>query len=206
METFSCYHQYIATALAREMNVYFEHSEYIFERSKQRDKRGNSPVYTNPDRSKTEEQRLKIVLLSANYIEALANNYLSIKLGAREFEAVEQIEILKKWTALPGVFLPEYEFRKDESIYDSLKMLIGQRNVIVHMKPRITLNGEVVKKGNVSKKFNIHKYIEKWDGLPEQLINLLGKYDQSHEFQQFRALTFIDDYKKIRSEQNSGSL
>ncbi|MDQ8195467.1 hypothetical protein QEH59_13610 [Coraliomargarita sp. SDUM461004] len=201
METFSCYHQYIATALAREMNAYFEHSEYMKRRFQQRDTRGNPPVYTKPDRMKTEELRLKIILLTANYIEALANNYLSVKLAAREFEAIEQVEILKKWTALPGVFLPEYNFPKDEAMYDALKMLIGQRNTIVHMKPRIMLNGEVLKKGSPSKRFNIHKYIEKWDLLPLHLIEHLGKYDSSHEYMKFRALTFIDDYSEIRGGQ-----
>lgn len=198
METFSCYHQYIATALAREMNAYFEHSEYIRERLKQKDSRGNPPVYTNPDRMKTEELRLKIILLTANYTEALANNYLSVKLGEREFEAVEQVEMLKKWTSLPGLFLTDYDFPRGGAMYNALKMLIGQRNTIVHMKPRITLNGKVVKKGSPSKKFNIHKYIEKWDLLPLHLIEHLGKYDSSHEYMKFRSLTFIDDYSEIR--------
>jgi hypothetical protein len=96
METFSCYHRYLATALAREMNEYFEHSEYMRKRFEQKDKKGNPPVYTKPDYTKTQELRLKIILLTANYIEALVNHYLSIKLDAEEFERLERRPVLKK--------------------------------------------------------------------------------------------------------------
>lgn len=197
-EKFSCYHQFIATALAHEMNAYFEHSKQMKEYFSQKDSRGNPPPYTDSDQLRTNELRLKIILLTASYVEALANNYLSIKLDDSEFEAVENVEALKKWVALPGVFLQGYKFPKDRVIYDSLKMLIGQRNLIVHMKPRISVGDKVVKKGNLPKKFNIHNYIQKWDKLPGELIEFLGKYDSSHEFQKFRALTFIDDYQIIR--------
>lgn len=72
-ETFSAYHGVVATALAREMNSYFDHAEAMRCYFDKRDVRGNPLFLTNPQSAETEERRLKIIVFCAIYIEALAN-------------------------------------------------------------------------------------------------------------------------------------
>src|SRR5581483_7538703 len=92
-DTFSAYHEHVATTLAREMNAYFAHSEKMSRYFEQRDVRGNAPVYTHRDRAETEERRLKVIVFCAIYVEALANLYLSLKLTTEQFAAVDRVEI-----------------------------------------------------------------------------------------------------------------
>jgi hypothetical protein len=197
-ETFSAYHEFVATALAREMNAYFLHSKRMEEYFAQRDIRGNQRVYRNQDRSNTEELRLKVIILAATYVEALANLYLSIKLDAEQFAAVDRLEFVAKWTSIPSLFLPGYALPKGGAIFGDLKTLVNQRNAVVHIKPKITNSGNVIQEGNLPKKIQIHSQIKRWDRLPDALVENLGKYDNSPEYGKFKVLSSIDDYAAVR--------
>jgi hypothetical protein len=199
-ETFSAYHESVATGLAREMNAYFNHSDKMRHYFAQRDSLGNSPVYTHKDRFATEEYRLKIIVFTAIYVEALANLYLSIKLNDEQFAAVDRLEILMKWTSIPSLFLEGYSLPKGEALFSDLKTLVGQRNAIAHMKPRITKSDEIIQEGNLPKNISVHSQIERWDLLPDGLISNLGKYDTSPEFGKFKVLSCVDQYIAIRKK------
>jgi hypothetical protein len=197
-ESFSAYHGFVATALAREMNAYFSHSKRMEDYFADRDSRGNPPVYRNQDRSTTEELRLKVIILAATYVEALANLYLSIKLDAEQFAAVDRLELVAKWRSIPSLLLPGYSLPKGGAILGDLKKLVSQRNAVAHMKPRITKSGDVIQEGNLPKKIRIHSQIERWDRLPDTLVENLGKYDGSPEYGKFKVLSSIDDYAAVR--------
>lgn len=172
--TFSLYHEYVATALAREMNAYLAHSEKMSRYFQHRDVRGNPPVYRKQDRTETEERRLKVVLFCAIYVEALANLYLSLKLTNEQFAAIERVEIAEKWASLPALLLPGYSIPRDNSLWGDLKTLVSQRNSIAHMKPRIMTGDKILHEGNLPKRIHIHAQIKRWDGLPSALIENLG--------------------------------
>ena len=199
-ETFSAYHEYVATTLAREMNGYFAHSARMFRYFEQRDVRGNPPVYTDPDRAETEERRLKVIVFCAIYVEALANLYLSLKLTNEQFAAIDRVEILEKWASLPSLFLPSYSIPRDKALWGDLKTLVAQRNAIAHMKPRITARGEITHEGNLPKKIQIHAQIERWDRLPSSLVDNLGAHDSSLEYQKFKVLSHVEEYADIRKK------
>ncbi len=201
-ETYSAHHEYLATALAREMNGYFAHVSRMDEYFKQRDIRGKPPVYREPDRAETEEYRLKIVVLCAMYVEALANLYLSLKLKAEQFAAIDRTEIVEKWVSIPSLFLPGYSIPRDKALYEDLKILINQRNAVAHMKPRILAGAKILHEGSTPKKIKIHSQIKRWDQLPTSLVANLKEYDQSVEFANFKALSYVAAYRKIRLEAN----
>ena len=71
VDGFSAYHECAATALAREINLYVDHSKAYFEQLKQFDHRGNPPVYTNAQKTLKLELWLKITILAAVYVEGL---------------------------------------------------------------------------------------------------------------------------------------
>jgi hypothetical protein len=198
--TFSAYHEYVATTLAREMTAYFAHSERMSCYFKQRDIRGNPPVYTHRDRAETEERRLKVIVFCAIYVEALANLYLSLKLTTVQFAAIERVEIIEKWATIPSLFLPTYSIPRSKPLWRDLKTLVAQRNAIAHMKPRITARGEIVHEGNLPKKIQIHSQIEHWDSLPSALVENLGVHDNSPEYMKFKVLSHVDEYAGIRAK------
>ncbi|MEI7673610.1 MAG: hypothetical protein WCK00_16000 [Deltaproteobacteria bacterium] len=111
-DSFSAYHGYVATSLARDMNAYVQHSTRILERSTERDHQGNPPVITTADKKMTYELRIKVTILAAVYVEALANLYLAFKLNEDQLSAIDRTDILQKWVALPSLFLPGYKFPK----------------------------------------------------------------------------------------------
>ena len=199
-DTFSAYHEYVATALAREMNAYFAHSAKMRCCFEQRDVRRNPPVYKDADRAETEERRLKVIVFCAIYVEALANLYLSLKLADEQFATIDRIEILEKWASLPSLFLPTYSIPRDKALWGDLKALVAQRNAIAHMKPRISARGEIVHEGNLPKKIRIHSQIERWDRLPSSLVENLGAHDRSPEYQKLKVLSQVDKYAEIRNK------
>jgi hypothetical protein len=201
-KSFSSYHEYVATILAREMNEYFGHSEKMMRHFEQRDISGNPPVYTKPDRTETEERRLKIVVFCAIYVEALANLYLSLKLTKEQFSAVDRIEIIEKWTSIPSLFLPGYSIPRGDALFGNLKTLVAQRNAVAHMQPRISAGNEIIHEGNLPKKMHIHGLIERWDRLPDALIENLAVHDHSLAFVKFRALSHVDEYSTLRKRAN----
>jgi hypothetical protein len=198
-DSFSAYHGYVATSLARDMNAYVQHSTRILERATERDHRGNPPVITTAEKTMTYELRIKVTILAAVYVEALANLFLAFKLNGDQLAAIDRTEILQKWATLPTLFLPEYKFPKSETLYADLKLLIAHRNSIAHMKPQISSGSTVLHEGNLPTQINIHQQIQRWDSLPENLITHLGKFDTSLAFQKYRVASSIDEYAEIRA-------
>lgn len=199
-ESFSAYHEHVASSLAREMNAYFKLSDELIAYFNQRDEMGNPPVYRIQDRTAVGEHRLKIIIFCAIYVEALANLYLSLKLTQEQFAAIDRIEIAEKWASIPSLFLASYSIPRDQALWGDLRTLIVQRNAIAHMKPRITNRDEVVHEGNLPKTIRIHDQIIRWDKLPGALIENLRAHDQSLEFQKFRVLSHVDEYAEIRKK------
>jgi len=80
----------------------------------------------------------KIILLSSCVIEAAINKYIALKIDEAGdhalFNDLEKIEIIKKWTVVPRLFNKDYRFDKGGQLYQSLNLLIKNRNAFTHYK------------------------------------------------------------------------
>jgi hypothetical protein len=131
---------------------------------------------------RVDSSRLIISLLVCSYLEAMANYYLSLKTDVDQFALLERASLLEKWIIIPRFFNPEYRLPKNGQLYQDLKLLISERNVIVHSKPLIKIDGVIVHKGNTTKNLaDGHKITLRSASLPERLLKFLWKYDKSTE-------------------------
>jgi len=126
-----------------------------------------------------DESRMVVILLSHNFIEALANFNLALQTNEEVFQLLESASVIEKWATIPRLFVPDYELPKGEQIYQDLKLLVTRRNAITHMKPEIVVDGLRMHKGNVPKGIrNEHKFVMNCVSLPLRLLKNLGKYDR----------------------------
>jgi hypothetical protein len=196
-KTYSAQHEFVASALAREFRAYFAHTDELDELFKKRAARGNSPFHTFLQQEATQHLRLKIIILEAVYVEALVNLYLSLKLGADQFAAIDRVDLVQKWTAIPSMMVPKYTLPKSGALYGDLKALVSQRNAIVHMKPRIADGDKIVHAGSFAKKIPIHRQIVRWATLPRGLMENIGKADSSNEFFEFQIMSSISTFENV---------
>lgn len=144
--------------------------------------------------SKFYEYSCILVLLSSCIIESYINFYLTLKIQETKlieiYDDIEKIDILKKWTTLPLLFLPQYFLDKKGSIYYDLNTLTKQRNKLVHYKPSLKNDeGISIIKGaplNLKKYKDEIGFIKRVLALPNKLINNLGNYDKSSTFLVFK--------------------
>jgi hypothetical protein len=145
-----------------------------------------------------ESSRLIITLLTCCDIEGMANFYIATKTDEKKFAILENASLLDKWVTIPRFFCPEYELPKDGQLYQDLKLLITERNSIVHPKPVINIDDNKVHKGNMPKrKTDEHEFTHRNAKLPLRLMQNLWKYDQSQEV---RLLLFSSGYDKKKFE------
>jgi hypothetical protein len=98
------------------------------------------------------EQEVHVVLVASSMIEAMANMLLSKYTDSETFAVLERANPIEKWVTLPGLFVPGYSFRKDGSLYNTLKLLIARRNALTHPKPQIVIGDKIIHRGNTPKR------------------------------------------------------
>jgi hypothetical protein len=194
---YSDYHKFLVLALAKEINEYSKHNKTIDEKLLNKDIKGNSQIITIYELEKTQELQIKINILCASYIELLANLYLSIKLKTKCFKKLERKSTKEKWTKIIPKLIKD-KTKTDESIHRIIENLFSSRNAIIHMKPSIESNDQIIQKGNTNNIANEKNHIKEWDLLPSKLINYIKNKDQSQDFIPFYALTFIEQYNELR--------
>ena len=150
-----------------------------------------------------EDARLRIYLLSATCVEALANYYLSFKTNAEQFTIFEKANPVEKWVAVPRLIIPTYRFPKNGSLYQVLKKLIKIRNDIVHPKPLLYINQKLIHKGKppkYEKEEKVHDFTLACVSLPIKLAKHLAKYDKTE------AMDSVFHHSGVDPIYNSGSL
>jgi hypothetical protein len=141
--------------------------------------RDESNIRALKDKEKQQGQTyVVVVLLTNSLIEALANTYLAVKCSEEQFEALERMSTLEKLVVIPGFFVKGYEFPKGEALYCELKHLLGLRTSLVHSKPRVVVNGQIVHQGNLAKGVSISALPpDKCVSLAVRLLEHLCLYD-----------------------------
>ena len=128
---------------------------------------------------KLEASRIVVTLLAHSFIEALANFYISLKCKSEQFKILERVSLMDKWTAIPSLFIPEYNFPKGE-LYEDLKMLNDTRNRISHSKPIIITDGQTTHEGFMPKiPKSSGEFVETIISLPLRLLKHLSVFDKS---------------------------
>jgi hypothetical protein len=87
-------------------------------------------------------------LLSCAVIESYINLYITIKTNETNtykiFNDIQNIDLYKKWSIVPRLFVISYEFNKGMSTGQTLKKIIERRNTIVHYKPELIVSGKKI--------------------------------------------------------------
>jgi len=93
-----------------------------------------------------------VILLAHALSEALINAVLAIGLanaGATElFPLLERGEFKQKWLYGPKTFASAYRFPIGTALHETLTMLSRQRNALVHLKIKLTVDGNKVLEGS----------------------------------------------------------
>lgn len=117
-----------------------------------------------------------VAFLSHALAEATINAILAIGLatsGAPElFALIERADIKEKWIAGPKAFHPSYELRKDSALFQTLQHLVRQRNVFVHHKIELEMEGEKKIQGSRVDRSPLHiqaNWIRRFFSLPYDL-------------------------------------
>lgn len=110
-----------------------------------------------------------ITILSQALCEALANEVLAVGLAMSStmslFPLLEGASFVEKWTEAPKVFAPNYELSKSTALYESLKRLQKQRNVLAHHKIKLVIDGQPMLAGT-----------------PLELEGIAAAFDWMHRF------------------------
>jgi hypothetical protein len=124
--------------------------------------------------STIEQYRISVIVLSSALVEYVINFYLSIKCDAKKFKKLDELGFFKKWLEGPKKFVPAYKLPLRLAI--DLKKLINRRNVIVHAKPVISIDGDNRHQGNHPPvALDENNFIGRCASLPLRLLdNLLG--------------------------------
>ena len=116
--------------------------------------------------------------LSHALAEAAINTILAIGLaraGAEEvFSLLERADIKEKWVAGPKAFHPTYSLSKAGALYQTLHHLTRQRNVFVHYKIELEMDGEKKLKGSLPERVPmVHQlqWIHRFFSLPYDLAS-----------------------------------
>ena len=143
-----------------------------------------------------------IVILTNCMIEALVNHYLANKCDAEQFEMLERLSTLDKLANVPKLLLKEYKSPKGEAFYEDLTHLLSLRTSMVHSKPKVDINGQIVHKGNLAKQISASTLtVDKCLSLPVRLVEHFCLYDHGGAFE-LRVYSGFDaaDIKKIISK------
>jgi hypothetical protein len=123
------------------------------------------------------------ILATAAWVEALANLVFTLRLKKDEFEAIDRLNIIDKWTVMMPFVVPAFSLPKEGQLFQALRELIYDRNALTHAKPMATEGDTIVHKGQ-SPKYSIGKHdavirkLREWVALPKALVQELRKADQ----------------------------
>ena len=124
--------------------------------------------------------RMTIVILTCSVLEAYINYYLALKTTAGQFKILEKAKLIEKWTITPSLFIQDYKFDKSTALYSDLKRLIETRNRIVHTKPYIVNDGELIHEGYFPEWHKSeHQFIKRYFSLPLDLLKQLAGQENS---------------------------
>ena len=166
---YSTYHEVIVWELRAAIERYFEYLWELYWKQQQ----GNE-LYLVP----IEQRRLPIVVLSSTLLECAINFYLCIKCNAKQFKKIQRERLFDKWTETPKQFVPGYNIQDASGLKNDLKKLIDRRNVIIHSKPLIVVDGGNAHQGNEPDiKLDEHEFMGRCVGLPYKLVENLGGCD-----------------------------
>lgn len=167
---FSTYHEIIGDELRAALRRYFEKWDEILDLPA-----AERPLYD----STIEQYRVSVVVLCSVLAEYSINFYLSTKCDATRFRKLERNELFKKWTELPKEFLPAYELSANSKLAKDLSKLINRRNVIVHPKPAMSIDGDNRHQGNHPPvALDENDFICRCASVPFRLVDNLLKFDQ----------------------------
>jgi len=167
---FSTYHEIIAGELRAALRRYFEQWDEILDIPE-----AQRPLYDTT----IERYRISVIVLCSALIECSINFYLSTKCDAAKFEKLEGKGLLKKWAEFLKQFLPAYELPSSSKLTEDLSELIERRNVIVHPKPAMSIDGDNRHQGNHPPvALDENDFICRCASLPARLIYNLLKFDQ----------------------------
>src|SRR6267142_3783497 len=164
---FSTYHEVIACELRAALRRYFEKWDEISDKPE-----AEQPLYD----STIEQYRISIIVLSSALVEYTINFYISTKCDAKKFKKLDELVFFKKWAEAPKEFVPAYDLPLKSELALDLKKLIDRRNVIVHAKPAISIDGDNRHQGNHPPvALDENDFICRCASLPLRLLdNLLG--------------------------------
>jgi hypothetical protein len=134
---FSTYHELIADELRATLRRYFEKWDEIIDKPEAEQPLHNSTI---------EQYRISVIVLCSALVEYVINFYLSTKCDAKKFKKLDELGFFKKWLETPKEFVPAYKLPLRLAI--DLKKLINRRNVIVHAKPAMSIDGDNRHQGN----------------------------------------------------------
>lgn len=119
-----------------------------------------------------------VAVLSNALCEAAINAILALGLtehGTPEvFGLLERSELREKWRFGPKAFLPSYHLNPGQALCQSLNELVKRRNVLVHYKTHVKLNGETVVQGSKFERQSFQdglRWIERFFSLPYDLVD-----------------------------------
>ena len=119
-------------------------------------------------------QRSGIVLFASSFLEALINHWMVTSMPKDDFEALEKLSALEKWTVGPKLVHRDYELPKGKPPHQYIVELFKRRNNIVHHVPFHSVNEEVVHKGKFPPVApNENQLMESFFNLPSDLMHHL---------------------------------
>jgi hypothetical protein len=166
---FSTYHELIASDLRAALIRYYD--EWLDIVCKEEVER---PQFL----SSIEEKRISVVVLTCALLENAINFYLCTKCDAARFKDLQRKRLDEKWTTIPREFVPGYNLAAGSELARDLKSLIRRRNVIVHAKPMVSIDGDNRHAGNEPAiAVDENALIERCVSIPFRLLEHLFDFD-----------------------------
>jgi hypothetical protein len=166
---FSTYHEVISYELRAALTRYFEKWDEIKDKPE-----ADQPLYD----STIEQYRISVIVLCSALVECVINFYLSTKCDANKFKKLDRLGFFKKWAEAPKEFVAAYDLSPKSELAVDLEKLINRRNVIVHAKPTMSIDGDNRHQGNnPAVALDENDFIGRCASLPLRLIDNLLQYD-----------------------------
>lgn len=138
--------------------------------------------------STVEKRRITVILHTCSLLEHNINFYLCTKCDAPAFAEMERKSLKRKWTEFVKQFVLSYEVPPD--VLKDLETLVDRRNVMVHAKPMLSIDGDNRHAGNEpSVALDENTFMERCACLPFLLLENLLHYDRGS----FIAMSSIRD-------------
>ncbi|MBI3549872.1 MAG: hypothetical protein HY078_12615 [Elusimicrobia bacterium] len=143
-----------------------------------------------PEHPILDERRTALIILLSSYIEAVINIYLAFAFEPKEFEGIDRLSILKKWTNVPARRISSYRFDRTGEVFENFEALVGCRNSIAHMRPEFSVDDKIIHAGNGQPLLAVsHKSIMRWIRLPLELVEIVSTQDRSDAGKALRSVS-----------------